>query len=93
MVLALHGVVLEYLRRHLSSELIVVTPMPQPLLVHVLRPAVAVLPPPVVRQPAKTPRPVIPPPSEVAAEAPDGGTSVADEAIPPVVVITLWGEP
>lgn len=91
MVLALHGVVLEYLRRQLSSEVMVITPMPQPLLVHVLRPVATVLPPPVVRPPAKAPQPVRSSPVAAAAQAPDGADRVADAAIEPGAQEALQG--
>ena len=105
--MALHGVLLEYFYQQLSAGATSITPMPQPLFLHVLRPVASAAPPrprkkniyPARQRAAQhteTPQPQPDPVSDIAVEsAPDraGDAPVADTQVVPDAVESASAEP
>lgn len=72
MVIAVHGVVLEFLRQQLSDDAaMVLTPMPQPLFMRVLQPVVTAVPQPKVAKKIPVSRPAGTPDVDTTHRSPD----------------------
>lgn len=72
MVIAVHGVVLEFLRQQLSDDAaVVLTPMPQPLFMRVLQPVVTAVPQPKVAKKIPVSRPAGTPDVDTTQRSPD----------------------
>lgn len=78
--MALHGWILEWLRQQLPDEAMAITPMAQPLFLHVLQPVAPAAPPPQPHKKRRAPQPTATAGANVPAQPTDTAVSGDDIA-------------